>query len=90
MQVDGREDPERWTALGDKSRQAEGLVSSPDAKKNLSAWADGFAEFADIARNSRNVPEDARFKRYVEVVNKVARATDALQAACPDISVPAK
>ncbi|OBI53794.1 hypothetical protein A5707_11105 [Mycobacterium kyorinense] len=90
MQVGGLENPERWTALGEKSRQAEGLVSSPEVQKNLSAWADGFAEFADIARSSTNVPEEVRFKRYVEVVNEVARATDALQAACPDIAAPMK
>ncbi|SRX92987.1 hypothetical protein MSP7336_01216 [Mycobacterium shimoidei] len=52
-------------------------MSSADLKKNLGAWADSFAEFADIARTLASVPEDVRFKRYVEVVNKVAHGTDA-------------
>lgn len=87
MQAGGVENPDGWAALGAKSRHAEELVSSTEIKRNLSVWADGFTEFADIARNSANGSEDARFKHFVDVTNKLAKATDALQAACPDIAV---
>jgi hypothetical protein len=90
MEVGGVQNPDGWAALGQKSRHAADSVSSLDIKQNLSVWADGFGEFADIARNSSNGPEDARFNQYMGVVNKVAKATDALQAACPDIAVDNK
>lgn len=88
MQPGAAEDPERWAALADKSRQAANSVSAPDLKSDLTSWAAGFDEFANLARDTGKGPEDVRFQRFVDNSKKVAEATDKLQAACPKIATP--
>ncbi len=86
MQPGAAEDPGRWAALADKSRQAADSVSAPDLKSDLTSWAAGFDEFANIARDTGKGPEDIRFQRFVDNSKKVAEVTDKLQAACPKIA----
>jgi len=88
MQPGAVEDPEPWAALADKSRHAANSVSAPDLKSDLTSWAAGFAEFANIARATGKGPEDVRFQRFIDNSKKVAAVTDKLQAACPEIATP--
>ncbi|MUL63342.1 hypothetical protein BOO86_02590 [Mycobacterium sp. CBMA 234] len=86
MQSDAVENPQRWAALADKSRQAANSVSSPELKSNLLSLSDGFDEYAAGVRDSGKGSRDARFQRFLDTTQKVSEAADKLRTACPKIA----
>ena len=88
MQPGAVENPERWSALADKSRQAANSVSSSELKSNLLSLSDGFDEYAAGVRDSGTGSRDARFQRFLDTTRKISEAADKLQTACPNIATP--
>ncbi len=78
---------DRWMVMSDKARAAADSVSTPELKRDLNHWAQGFALFAQLDRDSSTQPPQGHpdeLTNASEAGRLIYNTADRLRGACPN------